>query len=434
LPKIVTCACAAASAGLFLAALGGPAMAAGFYLQEQSVKGLARAYSGEAADVGAESLWWNPAAIADVQGLEIYGGLNGVFSDTKVTDRGSTIRRPGQPAAAISGEHTANNPLEPGVVPNLDAAWRVNEHIALGLAVSAPFDFTTKYGGSSFARFQAQTSRLVDLDVQPTIAFHINRYVDLGAGVDAQYAQSTLSSSLPNLSPLAPDGDNRLHGDGWNFGWTAGAQLHPTERLSIGASYRSQIDHELTGGVSVSGLLGPLAGWNGPLRGKAKFTTPWIAVLGARYVLDDHWAFNGQLQRVGWSTFDAIRVGTSAGTTLIAQGYHDTTTEAVGVDYTVNPKLTLRAGVAYDPTPTPDTGRSTRVPDGDRVLITVGVTARPSARLELDAALAYIDLARSRIVGSAADYAGTPAATPIAYNALATGNAFIVSYGLKYKF
>ncbi|WP_233244627.1 outer membrane protein transport protein, partial [Caulobacter sp. HMWF009] len=40
------------------------ASASAFYLQEQSVRGSGRAYSGEVADRGAASLWWNPAAIA----------------------------------------------------------------------------------------------------------------------------------------------------------------------------------------------------------------------------------------------------------------------------------------------------------------------------------------------------------------------------------
>ncbi len=422
----------AAVAGSFVVA--GSASAAGFYLQEQSVKGLGRAYSGEAADTGAESLWWNPAAIAQVQGVEIYGGLSGVFSNSEVNDHGSTIQRPGQPVSSVGGDLHASNPLEAGVVPSFDAAWRLNEHVALGLAVSAPFDFTTKYDPSSFTRYQAVTSKLLDLDVQPTVAFHVNRYLDLGVGLDAEYAKSTLGSALPNLSPLLPDGYNELKGDGWDFGWTAGAQVHPDDRLSLGVSYRSAIKHELNGTVAITGLLGPLAAENGVLPGRASFTTPWLVVLGGRYVLDSHWALNAQVQRVGWSEFNAIRVDTPAGATVIPQGYHDTTTGAVGVDYTVNSVWTLRSGIAYDPTPTPDVGRSARVPDGDRWLLTVGGTMRPTRHLELDAALGYVHLQRSAIVADATAFAGTPVVTPIAYNAQVTGEALIVSTGVKFKF
>jgi long-chain fatty acid transport protein len=422
------------SAGALFLVRSEPAAAAGFYLQEQSVKGLGRAYSGEAADIGPESLWWNPAAIAEVQGAQVYGGLNLVLPDGALTDQGSTITRPGQATTSVGGNPHAADPLKTGLVPNLDAAWRVSDHLALGLAISAPFDFTTKYDGASFARYQALTSRLVDLDLQPTIAIHISRYFDIGAGFDAQYAKARLSSALPNLSPLLPDGGNSLIGEGWNYGWTLGAQVHPSGRLSFGASYRSGIDHTLDGSVTIAGLLGPLAPFNGEAPGVARFSTPWIVVVGARYTLDSRWTLNAQAQRVGWSVFDAIRVTTPAGLTAIPQGYHDTTTGAVGVDYLVGPKLTVRAGVAYDPTPTPDLGRSARVPDGNRWLFTLGATARPTSRLELDAALAYIDLQASRVSGDATAYAGTPAVTPIAYDAEATGKAFIISAGAKYRF
>ena len=411
-----------------------PAAGAGFYIQEQSVKGLGRAYSGEAADTGPESLWWNPAAIGGVDGLQVYSGLNGIFSFSSVTDRGSTIQRPGQPRAPVGGDPRASNPLEPGVVPNFDAALRLSEHVALGLAVSAPFDFVTKYQPTSFARYDAVTSKLLDLDVQPTLAIHVNRYLDIGAGFDAQYAKSTLSAALPNLSPLLPDGYNELKGDGWDYGYTVGAQLHPSERLSLGASYRSSIDHTLSGTVTIAGLLGPLAAFNGALPSQARFSTPWIFVFGGRYRIDDHWTVEGQMQRVGWSVFNAIDVKNIAGTTVIPEGYHDTSTGAVGVDYTVNPRLTLRGGVAYDPTPTPDIGRSARVPDGDRWLFSLGGTMRPSPRLELDAAVAYVHLKSSPIISDATAYAGTPAVTPIAYIAEASGDAVIVSAGMKFRF
>ena len=56
---------AAAIAGV---AMAPKAHAAAFYLQDQSVRGLGRAYSGEVADTGVESLWWtrrpSPAARA----------------------------------------------------------------------------------------------------------------------------------------------------------------------------------------------------------------------------------------------------------------------------------------------------------------------------------------------------------------------------------
>ena len=121
-----------------------------------------------------------------------------------MTDDGSTIQRPGQPVSPVGGNPSAHNPLQTGVVPNFDAAWRVNRTFAIGLAVSAPFDFTTKYAGDSFVRYQALTSKLQDFDLQPTLAIHLSSLIDLGVGFDAQYAKATLrgyAAGVPTPSP-----------------------------------------------------------------------------------------------------------------------------------------------------------------------------------------------------------------------------------------
>jgi hypothetical protein len=47
------------------------ANAQAFYLQEQSARGAGRAFSGEGADTGAASLWWNPAAIAGIENMDV---------------------------------------------------------------------------------------------------------------------------------------------------------------------------------------------------------------------------------------------------------------------------------------------------------------------------------------------------------------------------
>ncbi len=80
------------AAGVALAALvaASQASAAAFYLQEQSVRGAGRAYSGEVADRGAASLWWNPASIAGLDKNEIYGGVH----LAQVDSRSTTAARP----------------------------------------------------------------------------------------------------------------------------------------------------------------------------------------------------------------------------------------------------------------------------------------------------------------------------------------------------
>ena len=56
------------------------AHAQAFYLQEQSARGAGRAFSGEVADTGPQSLWWNPASIAGMEHGEAAINASGIRS------------------------------------------------------------------------------------------------------------------------------------------------------------------------------------------------------------------------------------------------------------------------------------------------------------------------------------------------------------------
>jgi len=415
------------------AAFAAEAHAGGFYLQEQSVRGTGRAYSGEVADTGVASLWWNPASIAR-SGREAYVGAHGIIVDGSVTNRGSTITYPNGLTVPISGEPRALKPIEPGFLPNFAIATPIGDRFAAGVLVSAPFNFTTKYTPTAFTRYDAQTSDLRTIDIQLTGAMKVTDWLDVGASANAERSKATLSSAFPNLSPLLPDGFNELRGDGWDWGWGVGAQAH-FDRLTLGASYKSKIDHKLDGTARVSGLLPPLpAAANRVTDASATFTTPWIATLGARYALTDQLTLNGQVQRIGWGEFDAIRIRSPAGLQVIEQNYKDVTTGGVGVDYAMNPALTLRAGVQYDPTPTPDIGRTARVPDGDRWLFGVGATGNMGERLKVDAGLAYIHFKNSEIDRTDVVNPGTAAATTTNLRGLVKGSGIVLSMGVRSNF
>jgi long-chain fatty acid transport protein len=425
----------ALAAGVAVATLvvASQASAAAFYLQEQSVRGAGRAYSGEVADRGAASLWWNPAAIAGIEQNEIYGGVHFVQVDSQVNDRGSTLTRPVIPGGLttpVGGETRAGGPINNGIVPNFAAAFRINDKLAVGLSAAAPYNFTTDYNSRSWTRYDALKSNLKTIDVNGTVAYRVNDMLDLGVGVSAQYTDAELTSALPNLSPLLADGSSSLKGEGnWDYGWNVGAQFHATPALTIGASYRSEIKHELDGKVVVSGLLGPLAAANVSTDGVAKITTPWMANLGARWQVNDKTTLNASVSRIGWSEFDQIVVTYPGGGSVSQQDYKDTTTVAVGVDYDVSPKLTLRAGVQYDPTPTPDVGRSARVPDGDRMLYAVGSTWQATSNLKWDAALSYISFDDTQI-----NRTETVAGSTLNLKGDVGGSAVVLSTGLRWNF
>ena len=417
---------------VLMTGVAAPAFAGSFYLQEQSVRGAGRAYSGEAADRGVSSLWWNPAAVAR-SGRELYVGLHGLKIDSTVDNAGSTITYPGGTTVPVQGLGHNIDPIESGLAPNFAVATPIGDRFAVAFSLAAPYNFTTKYNAASFARYDALTSELRTVDAGLTAAMQVTDWLDVGAGFNAQYVKAKLTSALPNLSPLLPDGSNSLEGDGWDYGWNVGAQVHKGP-WDFGLSYRSKIEHELDGDVAIAGLLGPLAGANVATQGTASFTTPWFASAGVRYAVNDRLTLNAQVNRIGWSEFQSIDVAFPGGGDSVAQNYKDVTTGAIGADYVLNDKVTLRAGVGYDPTPTRDTLRTARIPDADRLLFSVGGTAEVREGLQVDAGLTYIAFSDSDIRDDRTFYAGTPAATTSHLRGTSEGSGVVASVGARWAF
>ncbi|MEK9210361.1 OmpP1/FadL family transporter [Sphingomonas sp. 2378] len=415
-------------------AFAGAAHGQAFYLQEQSTRGQGRAFSGEGADTGASSLWWNPASIAGMERGEAVLGASAIIPKGDVVDRGTVIVRPGQSARPVGGNGVSGDPINRGIVPSGAVAIPLNDRVAVGLAVTSPYSFTTEYDANSWARYSALKTELRTIDIQPSVGIAVLDWLRVGGALNVEYTKAELGNALPNLSPLLADGYQRLKGDGWDLGWTAGVQLH-NDWATVGISYKSRIKHQLKGSLEVGGLLGPLAAQNRTVDGAtAEFYTPAQIIVAGRFRATDKLTLNAQAVRFTWADFDAIRLGAPINT-AIPENYKNSFSLAGGFDYAANERLTLRAGVQRGITPTQDGNRDARVPDANRWNYSIGGSYKVTPRFTLDAAGSYIDFANASIDRRTAAYAGTAAQTPILTSGqVQNARAFVGSIGGRFSF
>ncbi|MCJ2179058.1 OmpP1/FadL family transporter [Novosphingobium album (ex Hu et al. 2023)] len=420
----------AASAAAF--SIAGTAHAQAFYLQEQSVRAQGRAFSGEAADTGVDSIWWNPAAIGGMEGGEASIHASAILPRGKVSDQGTVIVRPGQAAASVGGNPVEKNPISNGLLPSGAVAYGFGK-VAFGLAVSAPYAFETDYAADSWARYTADKTKLRTIDIQPAVAVQLAPGLNLGAGLNIEHADATLSNYLPNLSPLLADGHQTLSGKGWDLGWSAGMQYH-TGPVSFGLSYKSSVKHTLKGSVVTEGLLGPLAASNGTVNTHAHFATPWMAIGSVRFKANNELTLNAQVVRYGWAKFDSIRLGDPLNV-AIPENYKNSWSYSVGADYAVDPKWTVRGGVQYGGTPTRNDERDARVPDSNRWNFSAGTSYAATSHITVDAAASYISFKDASIDRTTAAYAGTAVQTPILVDGTLTdASALVFSLGARVTF
>ncbi len=410
------------------------ASANAFYLQAQSARGTGRAFSGEAADTGAASLWWNPAAIAGIRDGSAAIAATAIRPKGDVIDNGTVIRRPGQPFAPVGGNRVSSDPINNGIVPSGSIAYPLTDRIAVGVAVTSPFSFTTNYEANSWARYSADKTRLRTIDIQPSIGIAVTDWLRVGGALNVEYTDATLNNALPNVSAALPDGFQELKGDGWDFGWTAGVQLH-NDFATVGVSYKSSIRHKLKGTLDITGLVGPLAGSNVSIDGAtASFNTPGQVIVAGRFRATNALTLNAQVVAYNWSKFDTIDLGAPLNT-AIPENYRDSWSLAGGFDYDITPKATLRAGIQRAKTPTQNGLRDARVPDSNRWTYAAGASYQLTSHIALDAGANYIDFSDAKIDRATGAYVGSAAFTPIVTNGLLkNAHAIEASLGARVSF
>jgi long-chain fatty acid transport protein len=379
------------------------ALAAGFYIKEQSVSGLGRAFAGQsAAGEDATTIYFNPAGLVRLSRGEVNVGANFLFPSDELQDRGSVF---GPFLNIPTGGGDGGDPYDPSLVPNFYAAAPLmHGRLWVGFGLSSPFGLANKYNEDWFGRYDSIKSRLLTVDAAPTLAYRVNDWVGIGAGVDFQYADATLTNAVPTIASLsigaAGDVVSRLTGDDYSVGFNIGALAAPSESWRVGLHYRSAISHTLRGDVRVESRAAATAQG---IAGEADLDLPDIAALGVAYDWSPALTLFGEVNWYGWSKFEEIRVvRRDSGATLsdVDQNYQDTFSYAVGAQYDLNNGLALRVGYQFDETPTVDGFRSTRTPDGDRNWVTAGASYDLNDVVVFDAALAHIFVEDAAIEGA----------------------------------
>ena len=118
-----------------------PALAGGFYLQEQSPIEIGRALSGgAAAGDDPSTIYFNPAAMTELQGVQLSAGASALMASAHQTNRGSYRSIPGSTATVPVGGSDGGNPFESVIpIPSFYASAQVTDKLWLGLGVNAPF-------------------------------------------------------------------------------------------------------------------------------------------------------------------------------------------------------------------------------------------------------------------------------------------------------
>ena len=400
--------------------------AAGFALIEQSVPDLGTAYAGAAANADSVgTLYFNPAGMTRLPGTRAGAAVHLIDPDTEFNNKGTSYS-PTLGGAPIQGGD-GGDAGDLAAVPHFYLTHQVDHKVWLGLAINAPFGLTTEYKSDWVGRYHAIKSEVTTVNINPSLGYRVNEQLSIALGASAMYLDGEFTNAVDFGSFLgaagAADGKSKIEGDDWGLGINVGLLYAPSTDTRIGLHYRSEVEQKIDGDVEFTGVpgVGPLPGRFTDADVKAEIDLPATFSISAFHQLDPNWAIVGDYTWTGWSSIPELRFefDNTLPDSVTTFGWKDTSRVAIGAIYTPSGSdWTWRAGAAYDESPVRNAeSRSARLPDIDRIWVTVGAGFRPSPDLRVDFGYAHLFMNDAKISKTAAGEDATRGALNGSYDA-----------------
>lgn len=369
----------------------------GFQLNEHGAKAVAMggAYTAVANDPSA--VYWNGA------GLSFLRGTHFMLSTHAIQPK-STFR---------------------GVLPNVDeyklidqtffptnlfASHYINDQWAIGFGFTVPFGLGTKWDEDWIGRYLAVETELMVLSLSPVVSFRPIPELAISAGFVYNFAEVLIERKNPQ-TPFAGDATIRLEGDDKAaFGYNLGLMYKPTDKLTLGLSYHSQVNYDFQGTATSKGAQQLIDAKRLPMGDiKAELTTPFNLAFGVAYQLFDELLLSADFQYVGWSSYDTLGVDfVDPAYTDVASPrlYEDSYYLRFGLDYSLNQDLSLQGGIYFDKRPVPVEYLNPSLPETDRVGFSIGAEYKLLNNLALRGSYLFIRGSELRVENSKEYYVG----------------------------
>jgi long-chain fatty acid transport protein len=411
--------------GMASICLIGTAVAGGFQLYEQDAAGLGTYHAGQAATANsAATEYYNPAGMVRLHNSAISVGGTNIALSTHFKGAASVLSK--NPMKHPIDNYAAGDGSTSNFIPNFHAVYPFQyggHSLALGFGMTTPFGLETEYHKSNLlnARGLGGTeTKLLTINLAPSIAIALNSQWSAGLGVDFMYGEADYDGDLgEGLLPYF----NHLTGTGW--GYNLGVLYQPSAHTRYGFAYRSSIRLLMTGPSHAALEKSRTA--------KAKFPLPDDYTFSAYHDMNQSWSVMGTVMFTQWDLFKSLTISNMAEKTLtghdlkVNYDYKNSWFGSIGTKYWLTTRYAVSAGFGLDQTPTISKHRDIRLPDGDRWIVSTGLEYRASCNFNINLGYAYVEMNKIRIDNSAVG------AGPYV-EGYSTGHANVVGFQMAYTF
>ena len=352
------------------------AFAAGFAIHEQSGQAMGTA-GAFVAGQSAASIFYNPAGIAGLEGLQLEVGLNVIVPATDFTGPSD---RP--EFSTVSMESNVFTPVDAYL------SWRASEELSFGLGLFTYMGLGTEWADDWVGRGVTEEIFLETLTINPTVAWRLSERTSVAFGVDAMIAMATMSKDTYSGYPFNGYVDVELDGNGAGYGWNLGLQHQLSEDLRLGLSYRSGMSVEAEGEATFAfenvgnpthlallGALFPTTDAN------LTIEIPSLTIAGWSWnpkgLLDGRLTWRGDVVYTNWDVYSNLFIDFETETDGLQDSnspklYENTWAFRTGVEYALGDAWTLRGGWYYEQNTVKDELVEPSLPDAERNGLSLG--------------------------------------------------------------
>ena len=363
--------------------LAGNVLAGGPQVSLHGQKQIGMGLIGTSLSLDASSAFYNPGALAFLkQKTSVSFGISPL--------RSYAVYRPLQPSVY---EARTNNPL--GTPLYFYASTKITKKLTMAFALNTPYGNSLKWDKNWAGRYLIQDLSLKCITFQPTLAYKVNEWLGIGAGFVYATGDVVLNKAIP-LGGINGDGTIGIKGKATNKGYNIGIKIKPTQKLELGIDYRSKLsmklkdaeaDFVVPASMSASFPAGNTVNAELPLAANLDF--------GGSYWINEKLMIGFSLNYVMWGVYDSLKFDFKTNTSQLAdvkspREYKNQMIYRVGGQYIVCPKLTVRAGAYYDPSPCNPNYFTPETPSLNNTAVSCGLSYSLVKKVSLDLSFLYI--------------------------------------------
>ncbi|CCH48120.1 OmpP1/FadL family transporter [Pseudodesulfovibrio piezophilus] len=319
--------------------------AGGFALYEWSTRGVAMATTGYAQAGDASIIATNPALMTKLEGKNALAGF------TLVTPQASVY---------LDGDKNKTK-ANTYTVPHAYYTQQMesNENVWLGVGVFTRFGLGTSYDEDWIGKSSLQHVEVQSVSVNPNIAFKFSDKLSVAVGVEILRGTFDMQRFVGSEITFKTEG----YGVGGNIGVT----YDINDELTAGFTWRAPMRLYTSGSADYD-----FAGIHSDDGQEISATLPGSYTLGLAYKPNKDWIIEGDVIHTRWESTDKITYGGTIESET-ALHYKNAWRFQLGAEYWAKEWLALRAGYAYDQTPTRSGDASFMLPVNDRQLFSTGL-------------------------------------------------------------